>query len=194
MTNPTDGKFDVILKAAIEVISEKGLDKSSISEIVKLAGVAQGTFYLYFKSKKDLIPAIADKLLAITLADVKVKTEQKETFWEKLDVLIDETFQTTNTHQDIIVLVYSGLAVHHSLEKWEAVYQPYYDWFEQVMREAIENEEIIDSIHVGWTARSLINMIENAAERYYIGYEQDEELAVYRAELFHFIKRSLERL
>jgi hypothetical protein len=36
------------------------LSKASISEIVKKAGTAQGTFYLYFSSKNALISAIAE--------------------------------------------------------------------------------------------------------------------------------------
>lgn len=52
MVSKSDGKYDQILKASIEVISNKGLDRTSISDIVKKAGVAQGTFYLYFSSKK----------------------------------------------------------------------------------------------------------------------------------------------
>lgn len=61
MPKQTSGKYEKILQAAIEVISEKGLDKASISDIVKKAGTAQGTFYLYFSSKNALIPAIAEK-------------------------------------------------------------------------------------------------------------------------------------
>ena len=194
MGDHTDGKFEVILKAAIEVISKKGLERASISEIVKIAGVAQGTFYLYFKSKNDLIPAIADKLLTVTLDNVKDKADSIGNFWDVLDVLINETFKITDEHQEIIILVYSGLAVHHSLEKWESVYQPYYDWFEQKMKKAMNKQEITDSIHIKWTARSIINMVENAAKRYYIGLEQDEAEEVYKKELFHFIKRSLKRL
>lgn len=52
MASSPDGKYEKILKAAIDVIPEKGLDKTSISDIVKKAGVAQGTFYLYFSSKR----------------------------------------------------------------------------------------------------------------------------------------------
>ena len=44
LVTSTSEKYDKILQAAIEVISEKGLDKTSISDIVKRAGVAQGTF------------------------------------------------------------------------------------------------------------------------------------------------------
>ena len=70
MSNNED-KYEGILKAAIEVISEKGFQKTAVSDITKKSGMAQGTFYLYFYSKNALIPAIAEKLLKLTLHKVK---------------------------------------------------------------------------------------------------------------------------
>ncbi|WHY99284.1 TetR family transcriptional regulator [Peribacillus simplex] len=193
MASSSDGKYDKILKASIEVISEKGLDKTSISDIVKKAGVAQGTFYLYFSSKKALIPAIADNLLTITLEGIKENIQGKEKFWAVLEVVIDETFNITDAHKDVIVLCYSGLAIDHSMEKWESIYQPYYSWLEDIIRRAIKNHEIISDINVKWTARMIINLIESAAERFYISHEQNDTLEVFKAETFYFIKRSLFR-
>ncbi|MEF2246647.1 MULTISPECIES: TetR family transcriptional regulator [unclassified Paenibacillus] len=191
MSKSLDGKYDKILKAAIEVISEKGLDKTSISEIVKKAGVAQGTFYLYFQSKNALIPAIADNLLTMTLGVIKEKVEGEKNIWRILEIFIDETFRITDSYKDVIILCYSGLAIDHSLEKWEAIYQPYYDWFESILTRGMESKELFGGIHVKWTARMVINLVENAAERFYIGNEQQDTLEVYKSEVFDFVKRSL---
>ncbi|CAH2714699.1 putative HTH-type transcriptional regulator YvdT [Neobacillus rhizosphaerae] len=191
MESKHDGKYNKILNAAIEVISEKGLDKTSISDIVKRAGVAQGTFYLYFSSKKALIPAIADNLLTITLEGIKEKIQGKENFWNVLEIVIDETFNITDEYKDVIVLCYSGLAIDYSLEKWEAIYQTYYYWLEEIITNAINRKEIISDINVKWTARIIISLVENAAERYFISYEQDDAQEVYKTELFNFLKRSL---
>ncbi|AKO92973.1 TetR family transcriptional regulator [Priestia filamentosa] len=191
MQKKSDDKYKRILQASIEVISEKGLHKASISEIAKQAGIAQGTFYLYFKSKHDLIPAIADYLLTLTLKSVQEEVKEGESFWDTLKVLIVDTFKITEKHKDIIVLVYSGLAFNHSLDKWELVYEPYYSWIGNVMEKAVKQNEIRSTTNVKWTSKTIINLIENAAERYYIGQEQDQSLEKYQAELFNFIKRSL---
>lgn len=114
-----------------------------------------------------------------------------ENFWSVLDILIDETFNITNLHKDIIVLCYSGLAIDHSMEKWEAIYQPYYSWLEGIIKKAVENNEIISDINVRWTARTIINLVENTAERFYIGFEQEENIEVFKKEIFTFLKRSL---
>ena len=48
-------KYDRILEAAIKVFAEKGFHQSTISQIARQAGVADGTIYLYFKNKDDIL-------------------------------------------------------------------------------------------------------------------------------------------
>ncbi|MDO5521799.1 MAG: TetR/AcrR family transcriptional regulator [bacterium] len=47
-------KHDSLLNTAFDLFITKGINKTSISEIVDSAGVGKGTFYLYFKDKYDL--------------------------------------------------------------------------------------------------------------------------------------------
>ncbi len=191
LVTSTSEKYDKILQAAIEVISEKGLDKTSISDIVKRAGVAQGTFYLYFRSKNALVPAIAENLLSLSLEKIKERAKTATNFLSTLEVMIDETYKTTDEYRDVLVLCYSGLAFDYSLETWEAIYLPYYNWFEEVLNQAVRKEEVIKRLNVKWTAKTMINLIENAAELFYIGREQDVTLEQSKEELFQFLKRSL---
>ncbi len=46
--------FNKLLKAAEEIIGEKGYHETSVYAITEHAGVAMGTFYLYFRGKKDI--------------------------------------------------------------------------------------------------------------------------------------------
>lgn len=50
----TNDKKTKIFKEAFELFKKKGTENTSIQEIVDRAGVAKGTFYLYFKDKYDL--------------------------------------------------------------------------------------------------------------------------------------------
>jgi TetR/AcrR family transcriptional regulator, fatty acid metabolism regulator protein len=59
-TPETSDKYRRILDAAIEVIAEKGFFQSRVSEIADRAGVADGTIYLYFKNKDELLMAGID--------------------------------------------------------------------------------------------------------------------------------------
>jgi TetR/AcrR family fatty acid metabolism transcriptional regulator len=58
--NGTSDKYQRILDAAIEVIAEHGFFHSRVAEIANRAGVADGTIYLYFKNKDELLMAAID--------------------------------------------------------------------------------------------------------------------------------------
>ncbi|HVT02652.1 MAG TPA: TetR/AcrR family transcriptional regulator [Thermoanaerobaculia bacterium] len=51
-------KRDRILRAAVEVFARTGYFNSRVSEVAKAAGVADGTIYLYFLGKEDLLVTI----------------------------------------------------------------------------------------------------------------------------------------
>ena len=53
-------KSDALYRSAYDLFIEQGIEKTSISDIAKYAGVAKGTFYLYFTDKYEL----RDRLIA----------------------------------------------------------------------------------------------------------------------------------
>ncbi|HZU21705.1 MAG TPA: TetR/AcrR family transcriptional regulator [Terriglobales bacterium] len=60
-------KHQRILDAAISVIAEKGFFQARVSEIAERAGVADGTIYLYFKNKEQILMAAIDSAFAAFL-------------------------------------------------------------------------------------------------------------------------------
>ena len=54
-------KRTLITDAAIEVFAEKGYNQARISDIARKAGVADGTIYLYFKNKEDLLLSVFEE-------------------------------------------------------------------------------------------------------------------------------------
>lgn len=59
-----DAKRAELAGAATRVFGERGVAGTAVSDIVKAAGVAQGTFYLYFDSKDDVLLAVAEQFVA----------------------------------------------------------------------------------------------------------------------------------
>jgi len=57
-----------ILDAAERVFFSKGYEKASMNDVAKEAGIAKGTLYLYFKTKKDLYFAIGNRALDIIVS------------------------------------------------------------------------------------------------------------------------------
>ena len=52
-----------LIKSAGEVFSEKGYFSANVSDIIQRAGIARGTFYLYFDGKRQVFDSITDTLL-----------------------------------------------------------------------------------------------------------------------------------
>lgn len=51
-----------LIEAAIDVLAEKGLEGCSIDELMRVAGMARGTFYNYFQTREDVIGAVSDHI------------------------------------------------------------------------------------------------------------------------------------
>jgi len=60
----TDGKRERILEAAVKVFARKGYFAAKVSEIARKAGVADGTIYLYFRNKEDILVCLFDQAMA----------------------------------------------------------------------------------------------------------------------------------
>lgn len=70
---------------AEQLFLENGYEETMVSDIVKKAGVAQGTFYYYFKSKEAVLDAITDKYINITVEGMeKIAKRDGITALEKL--------------------------------------------------------------------------------------------------------------
>jgi len=73
-----------ILDAAVKAFAEKGFYKTRVSEIARHAGVADGTIYLYFKSKDDILISLFEERMEDNLRDLAQALEPYESAVEKL--------------------------------------------------------------------------------------------------------------
>ncbi|MBL8684151.1 MAG: TetR/AcrR family transcriptional regulator [Myxococcales bacterium] len=69
----TDDKRERILRGAVKVFAKKGFYASRVSEIAKAAGVADGTIYLYFDSKDDVLESLFEDRTERLLATLRVE-------------------------------------------------------------------------------------------------------------------------
>lgn len=60
-TKPPEVRLDELMGAAEALFLEKGVDATTISEITEAAGVAKGTFYVYFPSKQEMLIALGER-------------------------------------------------------------------------------------------------------------------------------------
>jgi AcrR family transcriptional regulator len=62
-TKPAEIRRDELMAAAEALFLEKGFAATSVDEIVRLADVAKGTFYLHFRSKDDILLALRERFV-----------------------------------------------------------------------------------------------------------------------------------
>ncbi|MGO8685159.1 MAG: TetR/AcrR family transcriptional regulator [Thermoleophilia bacterium] len=60
-----------IVSAAAAVFAQRGLAATTVSDIVRSAGVAQGTFYLYFQSKDEAVLAVAERFGDVMIESIE---------------------------------------------------------------------------------------------------------------------------
>lgn len=180
-------KKEKIISAAIDIFSKKGIEKTTVSDIVNQAGIGQGTFYLYFASKMALMPAIAEILVEKMHRDLaeKVKAGQLN---EQLEEIIDVMFAFTHEYKDLTKLMYSGLTQTEHVKDWETIYGPVYQWMEELLASHQQAGDLRKDLNVTYTAKILIGMIEAAAEQNYLFQDQDAAIITeYRKELQTFV-------
>ena len=75
-------KREAILRAAITVFAHNGYFNSKVADIARAAGVADGTVYLYFKSKEDILHSIfdrsVDEALAVAREQIRLIADPRE--------------------------------------------------------------------------------------------------------------------
>jgi TetR/AcrR family fatty acid metabolism transcriptional regulator len=81
---PGGDKREAILRAAITVFAHNGYFNSKVADIAREAGVADGTVYLYFKSKEDILHSIFDRSVDDALGAARKQVEQVRDPREKL--------------------------------------------------------------------------------------------------------------
>src|SRR5258708_6356829 len=82
--NGTSGKRESILRAATRVFARNGYFNSKVADIAREAEVADGTVYLYFKSKEEILHSIFDQNMAEASAAGRVLIEKIRDPGEKL--------------------------------------------------------------------------------------------------------------
>jgi TetR/AcrR family fatty acid metabolism transcriptional regulator len=66
---PVADKREAILRAATEVFAQNGYFNSKVADIARAAGVADGTVYLYFKSKEEILRSIFERGVSEAIDD-----------------------------------------------------------------------------------------------------------------------------
>lgn len=106
-------KRESLFNTAFKLFTTKGWGKTSISDIVNEAGVAKGTFYLYFKDKYD----IRNKLISHKSSEIFLKAandleklDYKPGFEEQIIFLVDHIINQLNNDKSLLTFISKNLS------------------------------------------------------------------------------------
>ncbi|KXG44289.1 TetR/AcrR family transcriptional regulator [Tepidibacillus infernus] len=88
-----ENKKESIIKVAKEVLANESYSAISIKSIAKKAGIATGTFYLYFSNKEKLVETIVDEMYAKLLDSIKKERAKHEQVIDKLQASMEATIR-----------------------------------------------------------------------------------------------------
>jgi TetR/AcrR family transcriptional regulator, fatty acid metabolism regulator protein len=100
----TEDKRQRILEAAVKVFARKGYFAARVSEIAKRAGVADGTIYLYFESKEDILVRLFDETMAKHAAEMRPVVDALPTVGERLLALAERHLEVLGANRDLAVV------------------------------------------------------------------------------------------
>jgi TetR/AcrR family fatty acid metabolism transcriptional regulator len=102
-------KYQRILEAAIVVIAENGFFQSRVSEIAARAGVADGTIYLYFKNKDQILMAAIDAAFDAFLRNARAELAGDSSPRQQLRTLARLHLQSLGANRPLAVVFQTEL-------------------------------------------------------------------------------------
>jgi len=99
-----DDKRRRILQAAVKVFARQGYFAARVSEIARKAGVADGTIYLYFKSKQDILVSLFDEVMAEHIAKARHEVAAASGAPAKLRAIAEHHLRVLGENRELAVV------------------------------------------------------------------------------------------
>ena len=99
-----DDKRARILQAAVKVFARKGYFAARVSEIAKRAGVADGTIYLYFRGKEDILVSLFDEVMTAHLVQARAELEATPGPADRLLRIAEHHLRVLGENRDLAVV------------------------------------------------------------------------------------------
>lgn len=114
-----------LLESARKILNKKGYSLTRISDIVKDAGVSQGTFYLYFGSKEDVVVELGNCLIEEAMSEIEKNCDPaNETMETTLASVLAGYYQSCARYEDVIACAGNGGRAGISESRWNQIYDP----------------------------------------------------------------------
>jgi AcrR family transcriptional regulator len=155
-----------LLAAARSVFAKKGYDEATVAEIVGRAGVAQGTFYLYFPGKESLAGAFAEIVSERFAELAEEKTARCRSFDTALVRVFEASYVAAEEHRDVFLIANRGLELVDDLDEWMNRTAPAREWLEGFIGDWQKQGAIDARVRPAVTARVLRDALDRAAKAF----------------------------
>jgi len=143
-------KFKQIIDAAVVVIAENGYHQAQVSKIAKQAGVADGTIYLYFKNKEDILISVFQEKMGLFVDNLQNIIKDGTTSSDKLLKMVENHFRVLATDHHLAIV--TQLELRQSNKeirlKINEVLKEYLMLLDDILIEGIENGEFNEHLDI----------------------------------------------
>ena len=167
-------KYMQIIDAAVIVIAENGYHQAQVSKIAKQAGVADGTIYLYFKNKEDILISLFEEKMGEFVEKIEEKIAGKVTAEEKLLMMIETHFQLLS--EDHHMAIVTQLELRQSNKELRlrinAVLRGYLQVIDKIILNGIETGEFSSDLDVRLARQMIFGTIDEAVTSWVMNEEK----------------------
>ncbi len=118
--NKETTKLPMVMRAAIKLFVKKGIDGTTIKDIAREAGVAEGALYRHFKSKDELAWSLFSTHLDAFTKELEAKVFAEEGAEKRIRAFVSESFSAFESDPELYT--YLILREHSELEKFAEAY------------------------------------------------------------------------
>ena len=164
-------KRERILRAAIRVFARKGFYATRVSEIAKSAGVADGTIYLYFKNKDDVLVSIFEDRIGELIRVLKEVAAGEESVDERIRRIVELQLGLLEGHRDLAEVVTVNLRQSSRLLKQYAtpLFIEYLDVIASVILDGQKQGSVREDVNPRIAARALWGGLDGIALTWALG-------------------------
>ena len=158
----TNDKYHRILDAAIKVFAEQGFFQSTIAQVAREAGVADGTIYLYFKNKDDILFNFFNYKTRQVFSGFREQVSKGDNATSKLRNLIRRHLQEFQRDRNMAI-VYQAETHGNSRvaeKKIKEMAKMYYDLVSEIVEQGQEEGVIRRDLYVGMVKRFILGAVD----------------------------------
>ncbi len=155
-------KREKILKAAVRIFAEKGFYNTRISEIARDAGVADGTIYLYFKNKDDILITVFEESVADILVSFRKKLQDLDNPVDKLKAFIRLHLNIVKTDPDLASVLQLELRQSNKFIKEYTghSFTDYLNFIREIIEEGQHKKVFRDDLQISLIKRVLFGALD----------------------------------